>query len=84
MEAQIWCDQPENKQELFKILAERRWMGVPAEIIGNRLLGKFDYGNGRLMENSPHRIKYWNNNASYPYKSHDLWFITKDMQVFSL
>ncbi len=80
MEAQIWCDQPENKQELFKILAERQWMGVSAEIIGNRLLGKFDYGNGRLVENSPHAIKYWNNNASYPYKSHDLWFLIEDMR----
>ncbi|MBF2066075.1 MAG: ABC transporter substrate-binding protein [Calothrix sp. C42_A2020_038] len=80
MEAQIWCDQPENKQELFKILAERQWMGVSAEIIGNRLLGKFDYGNGRLVQNSPHTIKYWNHNASYPYKSHDLWFLIEDMR----
>jgi nitrate/nitrite transport system substrate-binding protein len=80
MEAQMWCDQPENKPELFKILSERQWMGVSAEIIGNRLLGKINYGNGRLVENSPHRIKYWENSASYPYKSHDLWFLTEDMR----
>jgi nitrate/nitrite transport system substrate-binding protein len=80
LEAQIWCDQPENKEELFEIVSQRQWMGVKNELIRDRLLGKFDYGNGRVVENSPHAIKYWRDNASYPYKSHDLWFLTEDMR----
>jgi nitrate/nitrite transport system substrate-binding protein len=80
MEAQMWADKPENKKELFQILSERQWMGVAANIIGDRLLGKFNYGNGRVVENSPHRIKFWEDSASYPYRSHDLWFLTEDMR----
>jgi nitrate/nitrite transport system substrate-binding protein len=80
MEAQIWCDRSENKAELFEIVSQRQWIGVSKEIIGQRLLGKFDYGNGRVVENSPHAIKFWENNASYPYKSHDLWFLYEDMR----
>lgn len=49
-------------------------------MIRDRLLGKFDYGDGRVVENSPHAIKYWRENASYPFKSHDLWFLTEDMR----
>ncbi|MBD2501443.1 CmpA/NrtA family ABC transporter substrate-binding protein [Anabaena azotica] len=80
LEAQIWCDQPENKAELFEIVSQRQWIGVKSELIRDRLLGKFDYGNGRVVENSPHAIKYWRDSASYPYKSHDLWFLTEDMR----
>jgi nitrate/nitrite transport system substrate-binding protein len=25
-------------------------------------------------------MKFWSNNASYPYKSHDLWFVTEDIR----
>ncbi|PAX60351.1 CmpA/NrtA family ABC transporter substrate-binding protein [Brunnivagina elsteri] len=80
MEAQIWCDRIENKAELFEIVSQRQWIGVAKDIVGPRLLGKFDYGNGRVVENSPHAIKFWENNASYPYKSHDLWFLYEDMR----
>ncbi|NJR66443.1 MAG: ABC transporter substrate-binding protein [Leptolyngbyaceae cyanobacterium CRU_2_3] len=80
LEAQIWCDQPENKEEMVKILAERQWLDVPANVMLDRLQGKFDYGNGRVVTNSPHVVKYWRDNASYPYKSHDLWFLIEDMR----
>jgi nitrate/nitrite transport system substrate-binding protein len=80
MEAQIWCDQPENKSELFQILSERQWIGASVEVIGQRLLGIFDYGTGRVVKNSPHAIKFWQNHASYPYRSHDLWFLIEDMR----
>ncbi len=80
MAAQIWCDQPENKPELFQILSQRQWFGVKTDVLGDRLLGKFDYGNGRIVENSPHLIKYWRDDASYPFKSHDLWFLIEDMR----
>ncbi|MBE9052296.1 ABC transporter substrate-binding protein [Nostocales cyanobacterium LEGE 11386] len=80
MEAQIWCDQLENKAELFQIMSQRQWIGVKSDLIGDRLLGKMDYGNGRVVENSPHAIKYWRENASYPFKSHDLWFLIEDMR----
>lgn len=80
LEAQIWCDQPENKKELLQILSQRQWMGVPRDLMRDRLLGKFDYGNGRVVEDSPHAIKFWRESASYPYKSHDLWFLIEDMR----
>ncbi|HIK05158.1 MAG TPA: ABC transporter substrate-binding protein [Trichormus sp. M33_DOE_039] len=80
LEAQMWCDRPENKAELFEILSQRQWIGIPSEFLRDRLLGKFDYGNGRVVENSPHMIKFWRENASYPYKSHDLWFFIEDMR----
>ncbi len=80
MEAQQWCDKPENRDELAGIVAKRQWINVPASDVVKRMKGEFDYGDGRKVSNSPHIMKYWADNASYPYKSHDLWFLTEDIR----
>jgi nitrate/nitrite transport system substrate-binding protein len=80
MEAQQWADKAENKEELATIMGKRQWINCPVEDILNRARGKFDYGTGKVVENSPHVMKYWADNASYPYQSHDLWFITEDIR----
>ena len=80
MEAQQWCDKPENRDELAGIVAKRQWINVPASDVVKRMKGEFDYGDGRKVVNSPHIMKYWADDASYPYKSHDLWFLTEDIR----
>ena len=78
-EAQMWCDQPENKEEMCQILAERRWFGVPFEDIIDRSIGQFNFG-VRNLESTDLMQKYWTDQASYPYKSHDLWFLTENIR----
>jgi nitrate/nitrite transport system substrate-binding protein len=80
MEAQQWADKPENKQELATIMAKRQWINCPVEDVADRSAGKFDYGTGKVVENSPHIMKYWRDHASYPFQSHDLWFLTEDIR----
>jgi nitrate/nitrite transport system substrate-binding protein len=79
-EAQIWCDQPGNKEEMCKIISGREWLKVPASDILARAQGTFDFGNGRKLENSELLMKFWKDDASYPFKSHDLWFLTEEMR----
>ena len=78
MEAQQWCDKAENKEEMVKIIADRQWLKVPEKDIIDRSKGKIDYGTGRVEASSPVLMKFWADNASYPYKSHDIWFITEN------
>jgi nitrate/nitrite transport system substrate-binding protein len=80
MEAQQWADKAENKVELAAIMGKRQWINCPVEDVYDRTAGKFDYGTGRVVENSPHIMKYWRDQASYPFQSHDLWFITEDIR----
>src|SRR4029434_4776802 len=54
MEAQMWCDQPANHDELAQIVSKRQWINVPVADVIDRAKGKFDYGTGRVVENSPH------------------------------
>ncbi|WP_264047442.1 CmpA/NrtA family ABC transporter substrate-binding protein [Methylobacterium flocculans] len=80
LEAQAWCDKPENKEEVAAIAAKRQWMNVPVADVAGRIKGTIDYGDGRVVEKSPHIMKFWDDNASYPYQSHDLWFLTEDIR----
>ena len=81
MEAQQWADDPKNHDELAAVMSKRQWINAPVADILARTKGKFDYGiPGKVVENSPHIMKYWMDHASYPFRSHDLWFITENIR----
>lgn len=80
MEAQMFCEKPENREEVAKICSDRKWIGAPFKDVVDRMKGNFDYGTGRVVENSPYQMRYWADQASYPFKSHDLWFLTEDIR----
>ncbi len=79
-EAQIWCDDMANKEEMADIVGKRAWFNVPKKDIIERIKGNYDYGNGRVEANSPHFMKFWRDQASYPFQSHDAWFLTEDIR----
>jgi nitrate/nitrite transport system substrate-binding protein len=82
MEAQIWCDKPENKDEMAAIVGRRQWFNVPvADIIG-RIKGDINYGHGRVAKGTNLGMKFWGEKgeASYPWKSLDAWFITENIR----
>ncbi len=76
MEAQQWCDK--NRDAMCAISAGRQYINVPINDIVPRLKGTIDYGDGRKVTNSPHIMKFWADNAGFPFKSHDAWFITEN------
>jgi nitrate/nitrite transport system substrate-binding protein len=80
MEAQQWCEKSENRDEVAAICAKRQWINCPVDDVTDRVKGKFDYGTGKVVENSPHIMRFWADQASYPFQSHDLWFMTEDIR----
>lgn len=79
-EAQVWCDKLESKDEMCEIVGRRSWFNVPKADIVARAKGSFDYGDGRKVENSPYLMKFWREHTSYPFQSHELWFLTEDIR----
>ena len=80
LEAQIWCDEMANKEEMCQIVSARKYLNVPVEDLLKRTKGVFDFGNGQVLTNGDYRMKFWENSASYPYKSHDLWFLIENIR----
>ncbi len=63
MEAQIWADSMDNKDEMSAILGKRQWFNVPPKDVAGRLKGTINYGNGRLAENTGLEMKFWKDHA---------------------
>lgn len=84
MEAQQWCDDPKNREELVSILAQRKYFNVPKDFLVGPYSGNYIMGDGKPNTNDPAlAIKYWKDgrgSVSYPYKSHDLWFLTESVR----
>jgi nitrate/nitrite transport system substrate-binding protein len=80
MESQMWCDKLSNRTQMCSVVSGRQYINVPMTDILPRQLGMIDFGDGRVVKNSPHIMKFWQDNASFPFKSHDLWFLTEDVR----
>ncbi len=80
LEAQLWCDKMGNRPAMCSIVSGRQYINVPIGDILPRLQGTIDYGDGRKVAKSPHTMKFWADNASFPFKSHDLWFATENVR----
>ena len=79
-QAQQWADNPANTNELAQILAQDKYVKASVADLLPRLQGDVDYGDGRHVKNSPFKMFFFKNNASFPYKSHDTWFVTEDIR----
>ena len=83
MEAQQWCDNFDNRQELAQILSGRNYFNLRGNVLVNSFMGKIDMGNGRVIDDRSMAPYYWKDekgSVSYPYKSHDLWFLTESVR----
>jgi len=84
MEAQQWSDKPENRGELVKIVAARKYFNVPPEVLRPPYAGRYQMADGKPDINDPMMGPlYWKDgrgSVSYPYKSHELWFLTESVR----
>lgn len=84
MEAQQWCDDPANRDELATILSGRNYFNLPKEVLTGPLKGEYEMGDGKSKTVDPKKSTlYWKDergSVSYPYKSHDLWFLTESVR----
>lgn len=84
MEAQMWCDDPNNREEMVRILAQRKYFNVPTGFLRDPYDGKYTMGDGKPDIDEPNiATKYWKDirgSVSFPYKSHDLWFLTESVR----
>lgn len=84
MEAQQWADKPENRAEIVQIVAGRDYFNIPPEVLANPFKGDYTMGDGKAdvtgFDAGPLYWKAPKGSVSYPYKSHDLWFLTESMR----
>ncbi|MBE9171139.1 ABC transporter substrate-binding protein [Pleurocapsales cyanobacterium LEGE 06147] len=84
MEAQQWIDETNNREAVVKIVAGRNYFNVPEDILQSPYKGNYKMGDGKPeIADKMMGPLYWKDglgNVSYPYKSHDLWFLTESIR----
>jgi bicarbonate transport system substrate-binding protein len=84
IEAQQWCDKPENRTEMANILGKGNYFDMPVSFLEGPLKGNYKLGDGKPdVKDAKKGVLYWKDpkgNVSYPYRSHDLWFITESVR----
>jgi bicarbonate transport system substrate-binding protein len=84
IKAQQWLDQSENRAEAATILAKPAYFNLKESIIAGPLKGDYKMGDKKPdITGKNQGVLYWKDplgSVSYPYKSHDLWFLTESVR----
>lgn len=74
--ASVWCGEAGNHAELAGILAQARYLDIPANITLRALSGELDFGDG-LVRHVEDFFVPTAHAATFPWQSHALWFYSQ-------
>jgi nitrate/nitrite transport system substrate-binding protein len=75
-EASIWLDDLGNRPEQCEIVSKAAYVNCPKDLILGRMLGKYDYGDGRKTETKDYMI-FSQRNCNYPQAKFCTWWLTQ-------
>lgn len=72
-----WLDASEaNRKEAVKILSYEQYVGADEEVLANSMTGTFEFERGDKREMPDFNV-FFRYNATYPYYSDAVWFLTQ-------
>jgi len=75
-EASVWLDKLENRPEQCEIVSRPTYINCDKNVILGRLLGDYDYGDGRKKKDENYMI-YSQRNCNYPQPKYCKWWLTQ-------
>jgi nitrate/nitrite transport system substrate-binding protein len=66
----------ENRPKFAEVIARPAYINCPPAIILERLMGKYEYGDGRV-EQDPFYMIYSNRNCNYPHQIYGKWWLSQ-------
>jgi nitrate/nitrite transport system substrate-binding protein len=74
--ASVHLDNLTNRAKAAEIVARPTYINCPPEIILQRLLGNYDYGDGR-KEHDQYYMIFSDRNCNYPQRAFGVWWLTQ-------
>jgi nitrate/nitrite transport system substrate-binding protein len=71
-----WIDKLENRKHMADVVSQATYINCPPEIILGRLLGQYDYGDGR-KEQDPNYMIFSQRECNFPQKTFGLWWLSQ-------
>jgi nitrate/nitrite transport system substrate-binding protein len=76
IEASRYIEPLDHRKHVAEVVSRPQYINTQPEVILPRLLGQYDYGDGRT-EQDPHYMTFFDRQTNFPWKSHGLWFVTQ-------
>jgi len=76
VEASQWNDKLENRPRMAEVVGQPQYVNAAKEIILGRMLGDYDYGDGR-KEKDKYYMTFFERQTNFPMKSHGVWWLTQ-------
>ena len=76
VEASQWNDKLENRPRMAEVVSQPQYINCPKEIILGRMLGDYDYGDGRKEKDKLY-MTFFDRQTNFPLKSHGVWWLTQ-------
>jgi nitrate/nitrite transport system substrate-binding protein len=74
--ASVHLDNLDNRAKAAEVISRPTYINCPPAIILERLMGKYEYGDGRV-EQDPYYMIYSNRNTNYPHQIYGKWWLTQ-------
>src|SRR6187549_434996 len=74
--ASVDLDKMENRVKFAEVIARPAYINCPPSIILERLMGKYEYGDGRV-EQDPNYMIFSNRNCNYPQAIYATWYLSQ-------
>src|SRR5215475_12446479 len=76
VEAGQWNDKLENRPRMAEVVSQPQYINTSKEIILGRMLGEYDYGDGR-KEKDKFYMTFFDRQTNFPLKSHGVWWLSQ-------
>ena len=76
VEASQYIDKMENRPHVVEVVSRPQYINTQKEIILGRMLGDYDYGDGK-KEKDPNYMIFSDRQSNFPWKSHGVWWLTQ-------
>ena len=76
LESSQHIDKLENRPHMAEVVSRPQYINTQKEIILGRMLGDYDYGDGR-KEKDPNYMTFFVRNTNFPWKSHGVWWLSQ-------
>lgn len=77
LEAARWMDKPEHRLEVAKLIADPAYVNAPLDVVQMSMTGAYQYGHRDEPVAMPDFNVFYRYGATYPWRSHAIWFITQ-------
>jgi len=75
-EASVWLDNLDNRPEQAEIVSRPTYINCPKDLILGRMLGEYDFGDGRKKKD-PNYMIFSSRNCNYPQAKYAIWFLSQ-------